>query len=394
MKKLLTVVLLLIAVVAAGFAQQKDSLSAYEYMYENAATHVDQLGILQQAEQADLDEAGGFYAKALNRLVMEYPNVKGATEKRAAAEQGILLAKHLGAEKYSQAADDLLRLFEEFSEAPVKAEALAALGSIQATQYLPQVIRVLESLNLQPTRNREYGNQVAYGAIIALEHYGDPSGYLPVYFASKGWYEPWVKEQAVKSLPIISSDPSDYMKGVIRDSGNTPANKYNALQALQGSQAGRDSKAEVAVVALSYGWNFQTNVPKDKRTLEDLRKFAIAMIGAYGASDDSVYALLEKSYEQGTRDEKIRAIKTLAQLASDESAQRLAKFLRDLNARRQSGNIKQLEEEMVREIIPALGQAGRKVGDAALRDVTSLDWTPHVKKLAQDARKQIADNGQ
>jgi hypothetical protein len=44
---------------------------------------------------------------------------------------------------------------------------------------------------------------------------------------------------------------------------------------------------------------------------------------------------------------------------------------------------------MVREVIPALGHAGRPIGRPALNAVINLDWVPAVKTLAQQALSQI-----
>jgi hypothetical protein len=46
---------------------------------------------------------------------------------------------------------------------------------------------------------------------------------------------------------------------------------------------------------------------------------------------------------------------------------------------------------MVRAVIPALGQTGRPIGRPALQAVISLDWTPAVKQLAENAIKLIGN---
>jgi len=229
MKKLSFIFVLMISVAVLGFAAQED-VDVYAYLYNAALTNTAQLDILQNMSEARLSGAGEFYAKALRKLLAEYKNIKTVTEKMAADEQAILLSAMLGTEKYTQAASDLWLVVDGFSAPLVKAEALMALGKIRAVNYLPQVIRVLESLNTSPTADRLTGERIAFGAIIALEKYQDPSGYLPVFFASIGWYSETIRNQAIKSLSLIAEDPSPYMMDVVKKPSYNPYVKFAALK--------------------------------------------------------------------------------------------------------------------------------------------------------------------
>ena len=389
MKKFIFLVLLLAGSAVLSFAASEE-VQVYEYLYNAASSNSAQLDILQNMSEARLDGAGEFYSKALRKLVSEYKNIKSVTEKNAADEQAILLSALLGAEKYSEAASDLWLVVEGFATPLVKAEALMALGKIRATAYLPQVIRVLEGINTSPTADRLNGERIAFGAIISLEKYQDPSGYLPVFFASTGWYSDRIKSQAIKSLPLIADDPTPFMMDVVKGSGYDYPTKYGALKTIEASKVGNKDKANVAVVAFAEGWRGSTSNVQLRTTLADMRKMAIGMINRYKTDDESVYPLLERSYTEGfDSQEKLSSIATLASLGTDESARRLSKFLMDLNAKRLSDNIRQEDEQMVRAIIPAIGQTGRNVGRPALVAVGSSNWTPAVKTLADNAIKQL-----
>ena len=391
MKKIAVLFLLMIAAAVLGFAGTEE-VDVYAYLYNASLTNSAQLDILQNMAEAKLTGAGEFYAKALRRLVSEYRNIRNVTEKNAADEQAMILSALLGAEKYTQAAPDLWLVVEAFSAPLVKAEALMALGKIRATAYLPQVIRVLQSVNTSPTADRLTGERIAFGAIIALEKYQDPSGYLPVFFASTGWYSARIRDQAKKSLPLIAKDPTPFMMEVVRGPGYSYPVKYEALQTIEAAGVDNASKVGVAVAALAEGWRSSTTDPQLRTTLSSMRKLAIRMINRYKTDDETIYPLLERSYTQGfDTDEKFAAISALASQQTDESARRLSKFLMDLNSRRQSGNIRQEEEQMVRAIIPAIGQNGRAIGRPALNAVISLDWTPAVKTLAENAIKQLSN---
>jgi hypothetical protein len=393
MKRLFTIVLLALVAVW-GFAGSEE-LEIYSYLYNGALTNTEQLAILQNVAELKITGAGEFYASALHRLVTGYQNIRDVTEKSAADEQASLLAELLGNEKYNAAAADLWRVQESFSDPLVKAEALMALGKMRATAFLPQVVKVLADLNTTSTPDRLTGERIAFGAIIALEKYQDPSGYLPVYFASVGWYSDRIKSQARRSLPLILAEPTEPLTQVIQSSGYNYQTKLTALQTIEESQVSNSAKAGVAVTALSEGHRASTNVPAQRMALNQMRKLAIRMINRYGTEDEAVYDLLERSYKQfaernnGDRDEALDAIVTLAALGSEESARRLSAFLMTINQKRQSNTLTRNDEDLVREIIPALGKTGKPLGRPALNSVTALDWTPAVKELAREALKNI-----
>jgi hypothetical protein len=388
-------IILLITVSAAVCFAGSEELEIYTYLYNGASTNTEQLAILQNVAELKLTGAGEFYANALRRLVLDYQNIRSVTERSAAEEQARLLAELLGNEKYNAAAADLWRMAESFPDPLVKAEALMSLGKMRAAGFLPQVIRLLADLNAASTPDRLTGERIAFGAIIALEKYQDLSGYLPVYFASTGWYSDRIKDQALKSLAIISADPTEPMTQIIQGGGYNYETKLQALQTIESSGVPNSSKAGGAVAALSEGWRASAADLRQRANLNQMRKMAIDMIKRYGTEDEAVYPLLERSYNQfaqrndGDRDESLNAISTLAALGTDESARRLSAFLMAINQKLQSGTLTRKDEDLVREIIPALGAARRPIGRPALNSVTALNWTPAVKTLAAEALRNI-----
>jgi hypothetical protein len=342
--------------------------------------------------EARLTGAGEFYAKALSRLVTEYMNIKDDTERGYAAEQAKILSVLLGTEKYTPAAADLWSVVEKFSDPLVKAEAMMALGRIRAMTYLPQVIRVLESINADPAppERRPYSESVAFGAIIALEKYQDPSGYLPVFFASTGWYSQRVQEQAKKSLLFIAGNVSSYMLEIIKGSTYGYADKYTALQTFEKSQTEAKDKAEVAAAALAEGWRGVASSGQGATTLTTMRLLALNMLSRNRTDDESVYQHLERSYKSGAMDEKLAAINALAFQRTDESARMLSDFLMVFIGMPRLTND---QLTIVRALIPALGRAGRPSGKTVLRAVDSAAWTTNALKTeASNASKAIDNN--
>jgi hypothetical protein len=82
-------------------------------------------------------------------------------------------------------------------------------------------------------------------------------------------------------------------------------------------------------------------------------------------------------------EEKIASLAALASLGTDEAVQYLSGFLRNMNARLQSGVLNAADERLTRVIIPALGATGNKNAVSALSSVLSVDWTEYVKRLAR-----------
>jgi hypothetical protein len=395
MKKVLMVLLLTCFVSALVFSGTEE-IDVYRYLYRSAEKNVDQLDILQNMAEAKLTGAGEFYAWALRQLVLRYKNIisskvrDATTEKYAADEQAKILAALIGAEKYTPAAADLWFVADSFTDPLAKAEALMALGRIRATGYLPHVIRVLDNLNVTPTKDPDDGGRIAFGAIISLEKYQDPSGYLSVFLASVGWYPQRIRNQATKSLPFIAKDPSPFMLNLLKSGANYDnATKLIALQTIEKTGVGAASKVEVAVAGLFEGHRAVGNGVQQKQILADLRKLALDMIRRYKSDDPIIYVLLRKSYSNRDSDtqEKMSAINAIAAQKTDEAAELLSEFLTTLNGR--PNGLSQEETQIIRVLIPALGNTGRPLARTALTQVTKLDYTSGIKTLATQALNQI-----
>ena len=387
MKRLLAIFLFPLFV-AGAFASE--AIDVYTYLYEQSTTAQERLAVLRSIADQNIDGAGQLYAAALAQLLQEFPTLKTTAERDAADQSALLLAQLLGETKYTTAAGDLWRVVQNFSNPLVKAEALIAMGKLRNPDYSEQVENLLTSLNLKPASDPEAGEKIAYGAILALEKYRQPTGYLPVFFAATGWYGKRVRDQAEKSLQYILDNPESPLSNIIKSSAYPYDIKYLALQRMDSSQAASDAKARVAVLSLSEGWRASTMDVKQRVQLANIRKFAIDMIRRYKTNAAAVFPLLERSYKEGIdMDEKLISIAALASIGTDDAARLLSNFLLALNAKRKANNITQEDEQLVRAIIPALGATGSPVARPALQSVEYQDWASYVKTLAQDALKQI-----
>jgi len=387
MKRITILITVFVLMTGAANAQNQEQ-DFYTLQFNTQATVSGKLRIVQNA--AAEGTTTEFFAYALDVLVKMQPGIRETSEVKAADDLALLLAAKLGEAEYSAAGPNLWRTVDNFANPLVKAEALNALGKVQAMDFLPQVIQTLSDLNTEPGQDSQGRERIAFGAISSLEEYKDSSGYLPVFLASVGWYSDRVKSKAKNAMPKILENPTDPLISVITSSSYTYTIKYSALQVLEASQVTSRQKAQGAVAALGEAWRNVTNIGTQRTILINIRKLSLDMIRRYGTEDANVYPLLERSYREGSDEqEQISALAALSALASDDSARILSNFLNDMNTRVARGTLTREDERMVRVIIPALGDTGRPLARNALRRVLQEDWTGTVQRLAQDALKKI-----
>jgi hypothetical protein len=262
--------------------------------------------------------------------------------------------------------------------------------------FLPKVVQLVKDWNTRPQSDREMRERVeriVYGGVLSLEYYKDPSGYLPVFFVSTGWYAERIKSQASVSLPNIMDDPTEPLLEVVGSPGYTYDIKHMALRTSERSSSPDEKKASVAVAALTEGWKASTNVPLQQRELAAMRKLALTIIKRCGTQDSAAYPEIDKSYGRigVDRQERLYAIDALAALASDDSVRLLTGYLRDLTERQRSGAFTNEDGVTARAIIPALGEIGKAAARTELLRVQQLPvWAAsNYRALATQALQKL-----
>jgi hypothetical protein len=392
MKRYIHIVLLYL--IAFTAFPQSAELETYTELYNSAGSVNERYVVLRNMAEAKIDGAGEFLTSAIHQLLLEYPSINERSELDAADSIARIVAAQIGDEKYADAGADLWKVVDVFSNPLVKADAIIALGKIGASEYLPQVIQILTDLNASaPPANddlRLRRERIAYGAIISLENYKDPSGYLPVFFASTGWYSERIKNQASISLSQIMEDPIEPLTSVIKGSGYSYDMKHLALRTIERSEVAGSSKAGAAVAALAESLRAASNNPRQRTELSNMRKLALSMIRRYGTEDAAVYPLMESSYSQGDLDEKLSVITGLGVLAGDDAGRILSSFLRNIHDRWGSNIRDTNDDRLARAIIAALGAVKSSAGKPVLLLVQqSSVWPNSIKRLASEALKNI-----
>jgi HEAT repeat protein len=392
MKKL--IVLLLVSQCVFSLFGQSDASDFYADRFKRATSIGEQLNVLQAVSKGGSSEgsegsevSASFFANALKQLLWQIPDTRTLKEKTALEECLLIIMEQIGNQQYAAAAPDIWRVVERFSNPIVRSEALIALGAIGATDYLPLIIRFLDQNTLYPIQPRDDGEQLAYGAVIALGSLGDPSAYMPVFAVANGWYSRWIKEEvAAKILPQLAEDPAEELIKGISNTFYPLQTRYQALIALEASSASAEAKSRGAQAALREGW---THSPLMSQEVVLLRKRAITMLGTYGVADDQAYTLLRRSYTQSYDfEEQFVVINTLSQLGTDKAVALLVSFTSDINEQHRYGTLRDTDERLIRYLITALGKTDSEAGKDVLREISLVDWTSNIRELA---RQSITD---
>jgi hypothetical protein len=388
MKRLIIIALL--SFVASAVFADSEELDFYTGQFNNADTVVEQLAVVRSVIDQEIADADSFYAASLSRLLSEYPSTRAVQELNAADDMAQRLVKVLGTDQYTDAAHDVWRVVRVFSNAMVKSEALIALGAMNATDLLPQVLQTLTDTNTRGPINRTSGERIAYGAIVSLASYNDPSGYVPVFFAANGWYSNWIKRQAADTLAQLQENPSEPLTSVIQNAGYNFEQKYMALSTIEKSSASDEEKAAAAVTALDQGWRGTSGDPVLRGKLISMRKLALDMISRYGSEDETVLPLLNRSYRYGAdEEEQFNTIAALAKIANDDAVQLLGTYVIDLNEKQARKAFKQMDERRIRALIGGLGATQNPNAKPYLQLILGLDWTTPIVKLARQASDNL-----
>jgi hypothetical protein len=404
MKRILLTVILCIFGMTV-FAQDM-SFYTSEYMRRDGS-FADRLAVLEIINTDGVSAPPEFYHNALRYLLERSPDLqiasmRQATERDAAEKSIIMLSQALGAAKYTAAAPELWRAASDFDVVRVannghaQQAALIALGQVDGRDFIENVVQRLVDYNAQTFRgeNKLRVQVAVIGCVSALEAFKDIRGYEPVFFVYTGSYDPAVQQIAYAALPNISDDPSDVIIGIIRDPSVTPPVKLTAWNEMLRTNAPNESKAKVAAAALEMGWVYTTSNRSQQANLRDMRKSAINIIRQYGASSDSVYADLERSYTRNfinnspDYDEITASLNALAALKSDQAVSLLYKFLAELHGRRRSGPWADKERQVFQWVISAVQFTRTQNNDMILllnTIIRTQNYTPFEQGLARNA---------
>jgi HEAT repeat protein len=389
-----TIIFIFISFFIIDLYAQSNALNYFTELYNNATSVSNQLEILRDVQKENIPGSVEFFVKVLRNINLNQSNLQTNTDRNATDETVRLIISILVEASYHDAGADIWQSAKLFSNPLVKADALIALGKIGAVNYANDVAQILKDINniVPSDRETQIANErIAYGAILCLESFKDGAGYLPVFFASAGWYSTRVKNQASISLTRITDDPTEALIEVIRDAGNAVNVKHVALRTEERSSVSGESKSRAAVAALSEGWLYTTSAPQDRIELAGMRKLALNMLRRYGTADASVYPNINLSFTRNYDiDEKLAAVNALAALKSEEAVSLLISYLKEIHTKRLRNNWSNTDEQTIRALISALGSTRNRKAQPVLVEIANTSvYTGAINNLAAAALKDV-----
>jgi len=406
-RKIITIFVFLIGM--AVFAQSQDLSYFTEELNRTGGTFLDRLHVLENVRDLNLTGIGEFYHGALKTLLNKIPDIKTKEDWDANENTARIALQALIVEKYAPAAPEIWALVQYFdiaheeNDGGAMQDGIIALGQTGDQDYVYHIVLVLDDCNTHQTPDFESRRRIqraAAGCIISLEAMHAIDGYRPVFFAYIGWYDPSIRNMAHEALPKIVDDPGESIIEIIRDNINNSNVKLRAWQEMLRSNAPDSSKAKVAAVALEMGWKYPTSNTALQRDSKLMRLSAIDTIRILGVADDSVYADLDRSYNNNFAtnnpdfDEMFRVVDTLSAVKTDQAIGLLVKFLSGLNDRRRGGIWSDKERRSMQYIIRALGTTGTQSPEARMILLTiqsSQEYTGAEQGWARDALRQLGN---
>ena len=387
MKRIASIALVLALGVVLGFADETTEI--YKVLYQQAEGLPQKYAAALNLVGLNDKSTAPVLASALDELIATQKSYQAGVDQELYAKTVRLLCQALGDYKYEASASSLWTVAQDVADPLTEAEAIMAIGKIRDLDYAERIALKLRDLNLQPTADRDAGEKVAYGCIVALDKLKDPRGFSPVFFAIDAWYSQRVRQQAAQSLPNIADDPTDAIKAIL--GSESPDRQLRALTAETASKAKSDRKIEAAILALNLG---HLKVPHDKgeaKALSDLRKLALRSFIAYKATGADPVDGCSSSYANGLDDEeRLFALAALGVNGSDPAASALRDILLKLNEDQQAGVTDETRNRMAKAAIDAASSSKNKLVKPALVAI-SIDekWSGGVIAAAQVALKAM-----
>jgi len=218
---------------------------------------------------------------------------------------------------------------------------------MRAAEYAEEIALLLRNLTFTPPADRDGGEQVAYGAVLALERMRSPLGFEQLFAASEGWYSKRVKEQAERSLELVLPDPSDAIRAII--AVDTPDRIIRALSLALRSQAPQNRQRELASLALERGIALSPGRTRaEQLSLADLRTRAMNALVALQDTEGRNAAFIAEAYRISSTDERLVALRALGTNRSADAASALSDIILRLNSDMSAGLVNDTQNTLMR----------------------------------------------
>ena len=388
MRKYRTIALAAALIFMASSAFAGDAVRIYGRILAEATTVQQKYAIATSIAALNDPDAAQYVADALDWALATRSSIKTGPEREIYERLSRTLLKSLGDWRYTNAATSAMRAIEDSPDPLTKAEALTALGSMRAVEYAERISLMLRDLNNEPSADRDAGEKIAFGCVLALERMRSPVGFSPLFFASEGWYSRRVRDQAERSLPLILEDPSDAVMAIL--SVETPPRMIRALALELRSAAPAAGKGRVASMALLRGIASSPRNRTEENQLSELRVMAMNALAAMGPGDGSLASNLTEAYSIGPTDERLVALKAMGADRTAASARALRDIILDLNSAQLAGVVDETRNSLMRAALQnAAINANKELAPAIQTVLINSGWSGGVLALASAAQKAL-----
>jgi hypothetical protein len=371
----------------AAYLRANEVSEMWSRLYARAGSLEQKYAVMQHLIEQDDANLAPTLQTALEELISISAALKSAGEKETWTQLARFIVGGLGKLKAGESAQVLFACYQTAASPLLKSEALTAIGKVRGIAYTEQIALILKDLNLNPGKDAQFAEIVAFGCINALEKLKSPLGYKQVFYASNGWYSKRIKDRALGALPNMTDDPTDILLEIMRES--IPDIKLTALQAADSSRAAEDNKISVAVLALETGLYEQPTDARQQVKFGELRKLAISMFIKYRTKNDAILEPLKLTIERNfDPNERLSAVTALGINGSDGAAKMLAGFLDNQN-RRQASGLPDPDNRYTTALMRSLGITKNPIGRPALLAVEFSNYTPAMVKISKEALQEI-----
>ncbi|MBN1520169.1 MAG: hypothetical protein JW923_08765 [Spirochaetales bacterium] len=372
---------------AAAQGTSNDDILAISW--EQADTVAQQYDVARALADSSSQGSARLAATALEQVLASRPEIRKGQDTALYESLSRALIGVIERWNYREAAHLLWTVVEDSADPLSRADALMALGSLAAAEYTTRIAAILSALNGGPTTDPRGAEQVAFGAVVALERLRAPEGFPAVFYASAGWYGARVRTRAEGALSAILPDPTEAILSIL-DADN-PSSMRKALAHGLGSKAADDGKRRVALKTLERGTTLGPGTTKaDRKELSALRMEAMAALKRLPASGDGRANLAAESYRIGTHDEKLEALSLLGKDPSAEAAQALSDIILRLDEDQRAGVGNADRTTLAKAAMEAAAEnRQRSLVTAVLAVRNNQGWSDSVIALAKAALEAL-----
>jgi len=368
------------------FLSAGDASEVWGRLYDRVDTLEQKYSIMQKIVQLDDPSMELTLTLALSQLVEGdlYNKHTGSTQDLW-SDLTKMIIRELGDYKAQDAAPVVYIVMRDFSGL-LKAEAMIALGSMQAVEYADEMSTVLRNLNFNVQEDKDTAEKEAFGAVMGLNRMGEMVGFEPVFYAHVGWYSRRIKEVAAQTLTEMVEDPTEEIMKILETASYE--DKLVALDVENRSSASAENKIRTAVYALELGVSLQGADITENQQLAELRIAAMNILIENEASDESTISMLDRAYtEAPSLEEQLSSVLALAVNGSDAAVTKLIEYLEYFNERQASGlSPNNQEQQLIRQILYGLGISGNgELAMPALSAVEIFNYSNSINRSAKTA---------